>query len=70
MPHWPARLLLKLFAQPSVAIGGAAPTAQAFLPADSSAPSIVVARLTAQARRSTAARRPARGQATRQRLAS
>ena len=70
MPHWPTRLLLKLFAQHSVAIGGAAPTAQAFLPADSTGPSIFVARLTAQARRSTAARRPARGEATRRRLAS
>jgi hypothetical protein len=70
MPYWPARLLLKLFAQPSVAIGGGAPTAQAFLPPYGDAPSILIARLTERARKSGAARRTVRGQAARRRLAS
>jgi hypothetical protein len=70
MPHWPARLLVKLFAQPSVAIGGTAPTAQAFLPGDHDAPSILVARLTARAQKSVASRRAVRGPTVRRRLAS
>ena len=70
MPHWPARLLLKLFAQPSVAIGGAAPTAQALLPADSMARRSWWGSL-ARARGSRLPRAGlARGQATRRRLAS
>jgi hypothetical protein len=69
MPHWSARLLLKLFNEPSIAISGAAPTAQAFLP-DRSGPSILVAHLRARAQRSGSARRIPRIQTMRRRLAS
>src|SRR5439155_8762730 len=43
MPRWPINLLLKLFAEPRIAIGGAAATAEAFLPACPDAPAIFVA---------------------------
>ena len=69
MPHWSARLLLKLFNESSIIIGGAAPTAQAFLP-DRSGPSILVARLSAGTRKSGSARRIPRIQTMRRRLAS
>jgi hypothetical protein len=69
MPRWPVNLLLKLFAEPRVAIGGAAATAEAFLPSRSDAPSIRIGpAVRAHAR--AAARRWARRPASRRRLAS
>jgi len=70
MPRWPVPLLLKLFAEPRVAIGGAAATASAFLPSGSDAPSILVARVAARAHSRAAARRWARRPISRRRLAS
>ena len=69
MPHWSARLMLKLYDESFIAIGGAAPTAQAFLP-DRSGPSILVARLGVGARKSGSARPIPRIQTMRRRLAS
>jgi len=69
MPRWPVNLLLKLFAEPRVAIGGAAATAEAFLPSRGDAPSIVIGASTARTR-AAAARRWARRPVSRRRLAS
>jgi hypothetical protein len=68
MPRWPVNVLLKLFAEPRVAIGGAAATADAFLPSRADAPSIVIGARKAHAR--AAARRWARRATSRRRLAS
>jgi hypothetical protein len=69
MPRWPVNLLLKLFAEPGAAIGGAAATAEAFLPSRSDAPSIRIGR-TVRAHARTAARRWARRPTSRRRLVS
>ena len=50
MPRWPVTILLKLFAEPRVAIGGAAATADAFLPSRSDAPAIVIGARSPRAR--------------------
>ena len=42
MPRWPVNLLMKLLSEPRIAIGGAAPTAEAFLPSRSDAPAIQI----------------------------
>jgi len=68
MPRWPVNLLLKLFAEPRVAIGGAAATAEAFLPRRGDAPAIEIGAVRPHAR--SAARRWARRSPTRRRLAS
>ena len=69
MPRWPANLLIKLFAAPRLAIGGAAATAEAFLPAPSDAPAILIAYRATPAR-ARAARRPGRRSTLRRRLPS
>jgi hypothetical protein len=68
MPRWPVNLLLKLFGEPQVAIGGGAATAEAFLPAPSDAPVIQIRSLGSHAR--PTARRSTRRRATRRRLPS
>ena len=67
MPRWPINLLLKLFAEPRVAISGAAATAEAFLPSRSDAPTIQIGAVRPHAR---ATRRSPRRSPTRRRLAS
>jgi hypothetical protein len=68
MPRWPVNLLLKLFGEPQVAIGGGAATAEAFLPAPSNAAAIQIRRSSAHAR--PTARRSTRRSAARRRLPS
>jgi hypothetical protein len=70
MPRWPVNLLLKLLAEPRIAIGGAATTAQAFLPAQSDGSAIFVARDSVRANSRDAARRWSRRPGSRRRLAS
>ncbi|MFL4980046.1 MAG: hypothetical protein ACJ8DQ_10225 [Xanthobacteraceae bacterium] len=70
MPRWPINLLLKLFAEPRIAIGGAAATAEAFLPVRPDAPAIFVAHGSARAHARAAARRWSRRASSRRRLAS
>jgi hypothetical protein len=70
MPRWPVNLLLKLFSEPRVTIGGADATAEAFLPARGNAPAIVIDRGAARAHSRAAARRWARRPAWRRRLVS
>jgi hypothetical protein len=69
MPRWPVNLLLKLFAEPRAAIGGAAATAEAFLPARPDAPAIFVGHGGARAHSGAAPRRSRRS-SSRRRLAS
>jgi len=70
MPRWPVNLLLKLLIEPRVAVGGAAATAQAFLPAQSDGSAIFVARDSVRAHSREAARRWSRRPGSRRRLAS
>ena len=53
MPRWPVKLLLKLFAEPRVTIGGAAATAEIFLPFPDRGPSIVLGHAHARSRPGT-----------------
>jgi hypothetical protein len=50
MPRWPVKLLLKLFADPRVTIGGAVATAEIFLPFPDHGPSIVLGHAHARSR--------------------
>jgi len=68
MPRWPINLLLKLFAEPRVAISGGTATAEAFLPSRSDAPAIQIGTVRPHAR--AAARRSPSRSPTRRRLAS
>jgi hypothetical protein len=68
MPRWPVNLLLKLFAEPRVAIGGAAAIAEAFLPPRGDTPAIEISAIRPHARAAT--RRWTRRSPTRRRLAS
>jgi hypothetical protein len=70
MPRWPITLLLKLFAEPRIAIGGAAATAEAFLPARPDARAIFVDYGATPAHSRPAARRWPRRPSSRRRLAS
>jgi hypothetical protein len=70
MPRWPVNLLLKLLAEPRIVIGGAAATAEAFLPARPDAPAIFVERGSARAHYRAAVRRWSRRPSPRRRLAS
>jgi len=68
MPRWPTNLLLKLFAEPRIAIGGGAATAEAFLPPRGDAPAIQIGSARPHVR--TTARRLARRSPSRRRLVS
>jgi len=70
MPRWPVNLLLKLVAEPRIAIGGAVATAEAFLPVRPDAPAIFVELGGARAHSRAAARRWPRRASSRRRLAS
>jgi hypothetical protein len=70
MPRWPVNVLLKLFAEPRVAIGGSAAMADAFLPIQGRASSIVIASAKARAHARAQARRRSLPSTSRRRLAS
>ena len=70
MPRWPVNVLLKLFAEPRIAISGSAATADAFLPVQGRASSIVIAAAKARAQARAQARRRSLPSTSRRRLAS
>lgn len=70
MPRWPVNLLLKLFAEPRLAIGGAAATAEAFLPSPGDAPAILLRYRAMRAQSRATARRRARRPLSRRPLPS
>jgi len=65
MPRWPVNLLIKLFAEPRLAIGGDAATAEAFLPAPAQARAILIGVGLARAHARGSARRTRRPAARR-----
>ena len=70
MPRWPVNVLLKLFAEPRIAISGGAATADAFLPLEGRGSSIVIAAAKARAHARIEARRRSLRPTSRRRLAS
>ena len=70
MPRWPVNLLIKLFSEPRLSIGGGAATAEAFLPAGADAPAIVIGGGLATAPARSTARRSTRRPTTRRRRPS
>ena len=70
MPRWPVNVLLKLFAEPRIAISGGAATADAFLPLEGRGSSIVIAAAKARAHAREQARRRSLHTTSRRRLAS
>ena len=70
MPRWPVNLLIKLFSEPRLSIGGGAAMAEAFLPAGADAPAIVIACSPAITYSRSPARRSARRPTPRRRRPS